>query len=117
VSDRDRGAVTVHAVSIAVLLVAAALVVTEMAGLVRLRHRVASAADLSALAATQASVAGEDACSVARRIAERNGSTVVTCRMDYDVATITTRAASHRWWGHRWAVEQKARAAPDYYLE
>lgn len=113
----DRGAVTVHAAAIAVVLVVAALVITEVAGLVRLRHRVAAAADLSALSATQASVGGEDACAAARRIASRNGAEVETCRMDYDVATITARATSRTWWGHRWAFEQKARAAPDFYLE
>ena len=112
----ERGAVTVHAAAIAVMLVVAALVITEMAGLVRLRHRVAAAADLSALAASQASVAGEDPCAAARRIAHRNGAAILTCRMDFDVATITARATSRAWWGHRWAFEQKARAAPDFYL-
>ena len=116
ISRSDRGAVTVHAAAIAVMLVVAALIVTEMAGLVRLRHRVAAAADLAALSATQASVGGEDACAAARRIAGRNGAEVETCRMDYDVATITARATSRTWWGHRWAFEQKARAAPDFYL-
>lgn len=113
----DRGAVAVHAAVVAMMLVLAALIVTETAGLVRLRHRVAAAADLAALSATQASVGGEDACAAARRIAGRNGAEVLTCRMDYDVATITTRATSRTWWGHRWAFEQKARAAPDYYVD
>lgn len=113
----ERGAVTIHAASIALMLVVAALVITEMAGLVRLRHRVAAAADLAALSATQASVTGEDPCVSARRMARLNNAEVVTCRMDYDVATITTRGASRSWWGHRWAFEQKARAAPDFYLD
>lgn len=113
---RERGAITVHAAAVAVLLVVAALLITEMAGLVRLRHRVASAADLAALAASQASVGGAESCAVARRIAERNEAEVLVCRMDYDVATITARGTSATWWGHRWAFEQKARAAPDYYL-
>lgn len=112
----ERGAVAVHAATVAMLLVVAALLITELAGLVRLRHRVASAADLAALAASQASVSGEEACAVARRIAERNDAKVLVCRMDLDVATITARGTSHTWWGHRWAFEQKARAAPDYYL-
>ena len=117
ITRAERGAVTVHAAVIAVMLVVAALVITEMAGLVRLRHQVAAATDLAALSASQASVGGEDACAAARRIAKSNGAEVVTCRMDYDVATITTRAVSRTWWGHRWAFEQKARAAPDFYLE
>lgn len=116
IARAERGAVTIHAAAIAVVLVLAALIITEMAGLVRLRHRVAAAADLAALSATQASVGGADACAAARRIADRNGAQVLTCRMDYDVATITARVTSRTWWGHRWAFEQKARAAPDYYL-
>ncbi len=112
----EMGAATVYAASIAVLLTTAALVMTQVAGLVRLKHSVASAADLSALAASRASVNGADACQVAKTIARRNGATVLTCRMDFDVATITTRGVSRSWWGHRWAFEQKARAAPDFYL-
>ena len=116
IARSERGSVTVHAAAIALMLVLAALVITEMAGLVRLRHRVAAAADLAALSASQASVGGEDACASARRIAGRNGAEVLTCRMDFDVATITARATSRTWWGHRWAFEQKARAAPDFYV-
>ncbi|AXT86198.1 TadE-like protein [Aeromicrobium sp. A1-2] len=112
----ERGAATAQVATLAVVLVLVAVVVTEMAGLVRLRHRVAAAADLAALSATQASVNGRDPCAEARRIAERNEAAVRRCRMDYDVATITTWATSRTWWGHRWAFEQEARAAPDYYL-
>lgn len=112
----DRGAITVHAAAVAALLVVAALLLTEMAGLVRLRHRVAAAADLAALAASQASVRGDEACPVARQVADRNDASVLVCRMDYDVATITARGTSRTWWGHRWAFEQKARAVPDYYV-
>ncbi|MGA8988343.1 Rv3654c family TadE-like protein [Aeromicrobium sp.] len=112
----DRGAATVSVAILALALVLVVVVATEMAGLVRLRHRVAAAADLAALAATQASVAGDDACDQARRIAERNGATVTRCRMDYDVATITARAASRTWWGLEWSFEQDARAAPAFYL-
>lgn len=113
----EQGAVTVIAAVVVGFLVVAALVVTEMAGLVRLRHRVAAAADLAALSASQASVDGKDACGAARVIANRNGAGLVRCRMDYDVATITAHGTSRTWWGHRWAFEQDARAAPDYYLE
>jgi secretion/DNA translocation related TadE-like protein len=112
----DSGAATVHAATIAVLLVTAALVVTQVAGLIRLKHSVAAAADLSALAASRASVSGDDGCEAARAIAQRNGARVLTCRMDFDVATITARGTSRTWWGHRWAFEQKARAAPESYL-
>ncbi|MBC7630284.1 Rv3654c family TadE-like protein [Aeromicrobium sp.] len=115
-SIRDRGAATVMAASVTVLLVIAALLVTQVAGLVRLRHRVAAAADLAALASSRASIDGRDGCAAGRDVAHRNGAELLTCRMDYDVATVTGRATSLTWWGHRWAFEQDARAAPDFYL-
>jgi len=37
--------------------------------------------------------------------------------MDADVATITARAVGPRWTIGRWASEQRARAAPAWYLE
>ena len=113
---RDGGAVTVHAAAIAFLLVVAALVIVQGASLIRMRHGVASAADLAALAASQASVDGADGCRAARAIARRNGAVLVRCRMDYDVATVAARAVSPPWWGRRWVTEQEARAAPDFYL-
>ena len=116
-SRSERGAVTPLAVSVAVLLTIGALVAVQVAGLVRLRHQVAAAADLAALAASRASIDGEDACTAARELARRNQASVVRCRMDYDVATVTTRGESERWWGHRFAFETTARAAPDFYLD
>jgi len=112
----ERGAVTVYAASIAVLLTTAALLLTQVAGLVRLRHSVASAADLSALAGSQASVSGKAGCAAAKAIARHNHAELILCRMDFDVATVTARGISRTWWGHRWTFEQKARAAPDFYL-
>jgi secretion/DNA translocation related TadE-like protein len=113
---KDRGAAAVHAMTVAVVLVLVALLVVQAAGLVRMRHRVAAAADLAALAASQASVEGQDGCRAARSIARRNGARLTECRMDYDVATVTARASSPPWWGGRWATEQRARAAPASYL-
>ncbi|MET1037717.1 MAG: Rv3654c family TadE-like protein [Aeromicrobium sp.] len=112
----DRGAVAVHAVAVSVVLLVVTLVIVQAAGLVRLRHRVAAAADLAALAASQASVAGADGCSAARGIARRNGAELVRCRMDHDVATVTTRARSAPWWSDTWGTDQTARAAPESYL-
>lgn len=114
---RERGAVTVYAASAAVMLTLLALVLTQVAGLIRLKHSVASAADLAALAASRASVAGEDGCRAAEDLARRNGARLVSCRMDYDVATIVAGGTSRSWWGQTWSFEQKARAAPDFYLE
>jgi secretion/DNA translocation related TadE-like protein len=113
----ERGSVTVHAVTISVVLLVLTLVMVQATGLVRLRHRVAAAADLAALAASQASVAGADGCDAARRIAGRNGAEIVRCRMDFDVATVTARARSAPWWSGVWGTEQRARAAPEAYLD
>ena len=108
---------TVYAASAAVMLTTLALVMTQVAGLVRLKHSVASAADLAALAAARASVSGEDGCDAANDLMRLNDAHLVSCRMDYDVATVVAGGASKQWWGHTWRVEQKARAAPDFYVD
>lgn len=115
-AGRDRGAVSVHAAWIAIVLVVATLVIVQTTQLVRMRHQVASAADLAALAGSQASARGDDGCAAARSVARRNGVSLTRCRMDFDVATVTARATSDAWWGKRWATEQRARAAPVSYL-
>lgn len=112
----DRGAATVHAATVAVLLLIVGLVLVQATSLVQMKHRVAAAADLAALAASRASVGGEDGCQAAATAARRNGARLVACRMDFDVATVTARATSPRWWGGRWVTEQRARAAPESYV-
>lgn len=112
----DRGTMTVHAATAAILLVVVTLVLLQATSLVRMRHRVAAAADLAALAASRASVDGQDGCRAARSVAGRNGAELIACRMDFDVATVTTADSSPRWWGGRWKVEQRARAAPESYV-
>lgn len=112
----ERGSATVHAVTVTVVLVVLTLVLVQATSLVRMRHGVAAAADLAALAASQASAEGQDGCRAARAIARRNGAELTACRMDFDVATVTARAESPPWWGARWAAEQRARAAPASYV-
>lgn len=113
----ERGVVTTFAIVATGVVLLFALVAVEMAGLVAVRHRAASAADLSALSASRASVSGQDGCVAAEQTARLNGATLVACTMDHDVATVTARTTSRRWWGHRWAAEIPARAAPVAYLE
>ena len=64
---------------------------------------------------TLASLAGDDGCAAARAVARHNGARLVRCRMDLDVVTVTARQHTGSWWGHRWAFEVDARAAPDFY--
>jgi len=113
---QERGSVTVYAIAAGILLGFLALVVVQATALIRLQHEVSRAADLAALAATQASVAGRDGCRAAADLAERNHATMVRCRMDFDVGTVTTRGESTAVWGRRFAFERKARAAPSDYL-
>lgn len=112
----ERGSVTVYAIAIGSLLGLIALVIAQATTLVRLQHEVAKAADLAALAASQASVAGRDGCRAAVDLARRNNADLVHCRMDFDVATVTARGESRELWGHHFAFERKARAAPADYL-
>lgn len=107
---------TVHALWVATLLCVVAIVMAQVATVVRLKHQVASAADLAALAGSRASLAGRDGCHAAQAVARRNGARLVHCRMDLDVATVTARRHTPSWWGHRWAFEVEARAAPDFYV-
>ena len=111
----ERGSVTIHALWVAIVLCVVAVVMAQAATVVRLKHEVASAADLAALAGSRASLAGHDGCDAARAVAHHNGATLVRCRMDLDVATVTARQRTSSWWGHRWAFEVDARAAPEFY--
>ena len=111
----ERGSVTVHALWVATLLCIIAIVMAQVATVIRVKHQVASAADLAALAGSRASLAGDDGCEAARAVARHNDARLVRCRMDLDVATVTARRQTPRWWGHRWAFEVDARAAPDFY--
>ena len=113
---RERGSVTVHAVWVATVLCVVAVVMAQAATVIRLKHQVASAADLAALAGSRASLAGRDGCDTARAVARHNDTRLVRCRMDLDVATVTARQGTPSWWGHRWAFEVDARAAPDFYV-
>lgn len=113
----ERGAATIHAVAIVALLALVAFACLQLALAVGLRQRAAAAADLAALAASRASVEGAEPCDVARRIARDNGGILRTCRLDADVATVSVRVEGPRWSLGRWISEQRARAAPSWYLD
>jgi secretion/DNA translocation related TadE-like protein len=116
VTRGERGSVTVHALWVAAVLCVVAVVMAQVATVIRVKHQVASAADLAALAGSRASLAGKDGCDAARAVARRNGARLVGCRMDLDVATVTARRRAPSGWVHRWTFEVDARAAPDFYV-
>lgn len=104
-----------HALWVATVLCVVAIVMAQVATVIRVKHQVASAADLAALAGSRASLAGSNGCDAARAVARHNDARLIRCRMDLDVATVTARMQTSRWWGRRWAFEVDARAAPDFY--
>lgn len=116
-SPRERGAVSAAAVGVAVVLLVVAGGVLELGSAVRAKHAAAAAADLAALAASRAVEAGRDGCAAADDVARQNGASVVRCRLDAAVATITTQVRTARWWGRGWSSRQTSRAAPASYLD
>ena len=112
----EHGSATVWAAFIVTGIVVVAVIGWQIAQLVGLRHQASAGADLAALAASRASLAGTAPCDRAEQVARDNDTILIRCRMDADVATVTARAESPRWWGGQWAVEQRARAAPVSYL-
>ncbi|MFY0409565.1 Rv3654c family TadE-like protein [Solicola sp. PLA-1-18] len=108
----ERGSGTVHAATVCVALAAVALVAVQAAGLLAVKHRVTAAADLAALAASQAAETGGEGCESAAEVARLNGARLVRCQMVASVATVAVDGRSPRVLGRRWSVERTARAAP-----
>ncbi len=112
----ERGSATVHALGAGAVLVLVALAALQVALLVGTRHAAASAADLAALAGTQAAAEGREPCPVAEAVARRNGATLLTCRADVEVVTVRVRRVTTTGWGQRVGFESDARAAPVDYV-
>ncbi len=112
----ESGSSTVHVMTATVLALVVAVVAWQAMALVRFRHQVEAAADLAALAGSQAAAAGQDGCAAAHRVARRNGSTVVGCRLDLAVATVRTSSRQRLLWGGSWTAHGLARAAPADYV-
>ncbi|MCW2785111.1 MAG: hypothetical protein JWP74_1628 [Marmoricola sp.] len=75
------------------LLTVIALICAAAVALVGAHRRIQAAADLAALAGAASAQSGGQACAAARRIAERNGATSSTCRVDGAVVSVTTTLA------------------------
>ncbi len=78
----ERGAATVLAAGLSVVLAVAATIAVLVASAVLATHKARAAADLSALAAATAMAAGYNPCLTAEQIARENGAVVVTCRVE-----------------------------------
>lgn len=79
---RDRGSAGLLAVAAAAVVLSATLVALTWGSAVTARHRAARTADLAALAAAQAAVAGlPDPCAAADRVAAASRAAVVSCEL------------------------------------
>lgn len=89
---KDRGAATIYAAMVGLVLVLAGLGVAVRASFLIARAQAQTAADLGALAgAMQVAWGREAACARAGNLAVRNGATVVSCVLDEFDLTLTVR--------------------------
>lgn len=104
-----RGSVTVLAVAVIAVLLAAAVVATGLAGLVAVQHRVAAAADLAALSGAKDP---ERACAVARRVAADNSAELRACEVAGPVVTVEVAVEADAPFGLQPTIRSTARAGP-----
>jgi secretion/DNA translocation related TadE-like protein len=125
VSDRDAGSATLWALSLAMVLWVCVAGVVLAGVAVVARHRAATAADMSALAAASAIArsegdadegAGLRGCAAANALALANDAIVTSCQVIGQVVDVTTRVRipALRWLGSLGlgAVSGRARAGP-----
>ncbi|MFT4201397.1 Rv3654c family TadE-like protein [Gordonia sp. (in: high G+C Gram-positive bacteria)] len=87
----DDGSATPAGVAVVACLIALTLVLVHLGSAVLGRHRAAAAADLSALAAAAAVLAGEDGCATASRVVRAQGDPAMrlaSCTVDGDFVDV-----------------------------
>ncbi|WP_407940526.1 Rv3654c family TadE-like protein [Nonomuraea montanisoli] len=91
VGGRDRGSATLWGVALMGILMSVAMAFAAVAAARVARHRVNTAADLSALAAAKLAIADPDeACRRAAIVAAENGATLIKCQMNDEIADVWT---------------------------
>ena len=109
----QHGSAAVFATVLVAVLVVVTVFVTAVGGAVVDRRRVASAADLAALAGASALQVGNDGCAAARSNARRNGVQVASCVVVGQDVTVLTRRRTRPVLGRRFTVHASARAGPE----
>jgi secretion/DNA translocation related TadE-like protein len=94
------------------VLVFATALVAGLGGVVADQRRVASAADLAALAGAGALQDGADPCAAARSTAARNGARLGSCAVDGEVVTVRVLREAGPVLGRTLEVSSRARAGP-----
>ncbi|MFI7463013.1 Rv3654c family TadE-like protein [Nonomuraea sp. NPDC049646] len=91
IKNKERGSATLWGVALMGLLMAVAGGLAAVGAVRVARHRVDSAADLSALAAARAAIADpEGACGRAAALARRNGVRLAACEITGEIADVRT---------------------------
>lgn len=109
--DED-GVATVVALAMIAVLVFVAIASAGAVGLVLAQRRAQGAADLAALAAAQALLAGNDPCGAGRLIAERHDVSLHDCAVAGTAVLLTVEVALPKAFAGR-TVRARARAGPD----
>ena len=109
----ERGSAAVLAVSFTAVLALVAVLVIAVAGAVTDRRRVASAADLAALAGASAVQAGRDGCPAAAAVARRNGAVLAACTVAGQDVSVRAERRTQPVLGYRLTVWSSARAGPE----
>ena len=112
VADDERGSASVLAVVLVGALSVAAVLVAAVGAVVADQRRVASAADLAALAGAAAVQSGRDGCASAGAVARRNEARLASCVVTGPVVTVRTARDTRPLLGRRLTVRSAARAGP-----
>ena len=110
--DGERGSTAVLATVLMGLLGVVSVFVAALGGVVAEQRRVATAADLAALAAAGAVQSGADACAAASSVARRNGGRLRSCRVSGDVVAVEVVRGERVVLGRGVRVSAQARAGP-----
>jgi secretion/DNA translocation related TadE-like protein len=108
----ESGTTTVLVVVLIGVLAAGAVVIGALGGALVDHRRVEAAADLAALAAAGARLAGDEACTAARSVARRNGGTLVDCVVAGDVVLVRVVRQTSVLPGRKLTLTGRARAGP-----
>jgi len=108
----QRGSATVLGVVLVGVLMAAAVLVSAVAGAIADQRRVESGADLGALAGASAVQDGRSGCAAARAVLRRNGAALRACGVADQVVSVTATRRTAQLLGRSFTVVSRARAGP-----
>ena len=111
-TEDERGSASVLAIVLVGALSVAAVLVAAVGAVVADQRRVASAADLAALAGAAAVPSGRDGCASAGAVARRNAARLASCAVAGSVVTVRTARETRPLLGRRLTVRSAARAGP-----